>query len=149
MDNIWFLATLTICVQPKHICANTCFPPSYFGCGLMFFFLLVIRHPAVRKGRADQKACNYMWAGNSFCILPFLLRSANSEQHVFLCQVPVCVQDRICCVWEPRPAGGLPVCLPAWPQHCSPHLHPQPLDTIVHLLRARRVRPQPLYITEE
>lgn len=73
-----------------------------------------------------------------FALLP------NSEQHVFLCQVPVRVQDGVRGVREPRPAGGLPVRLPARPQHRPTHLHPQPLDTLLHLHRTRGVRAQPL-----
>lgn len=74
------------------------------------------------------------------CYSAVLLSSPDSEQHLLLCQVSVRVQDRVRCVRRPRPAGGLPVCLPAQPQHRPPHLHPQPLDPLLHLLREGRVR---------
>lgn len=59
---------------------------------------------------------------------------------MLLRQVPVRVQDGVRGVRQPRPAGGLPVCLPAQPQHGAPHLHPQPLDTLLHFHRKRGVR---------
>lgn len=129
----------------KHVCVKLSWSASYFLLSLMFVCVFPCCWYGIQlEGKAELIGKHVIGSEqkNSFCILPFLFCFPNSKQHLFLCQVPVCVQDRICSVREPRPAGGLPVRLPAGTQHCSPHLHPQPVDPFLHLHRTGGVRPR-------
>lgn len=70
--------------------------------------------------------------------LPFPL-TTSSQQRVLLRQVSVHVQDRVRRLWQPAPAGGLPLCLPAVPQPGPQAVCAQPLDPLLHAGRKRGV----------
>ncbi|XP_073654429.1 pseudokinase FAM20A isoform X7 [Tursiops truncatus] len=67
----------------------------------------------------------------------------DSQQRVFLRQVPVPVQDGVCRMRQPAPAGGLPVRIPAVPQLGPPAVRPQPLDPLLLAGGQRGVGSQP------
>lgn len=78
-----------------------------------------------REGdRADQKACNRMWAGNWFCISPFCSASQQQITHVSSPSACMCVRRNMPCAGAPS-CWRAP-CLPTCPASASLPASPSP-----------------------